>query len=319
MDRLEAMSFLILAVEHGSLSAAARSSRVPLATLSRKISDLEALIGSRLLVRSTRKLTLTDAGIAYLEAARRILDQVEEAERQASGEFTAPKGELVITAPLMFGRLHVLPIVADFLATFPAITVKLVLIDRNVDLVGDHVDVAIRIGRLPDSSMFATPIGVMRMVTAASPRFLKSHGTPKRPEDLSAIPCVTVDTPQPFPAWRLKSGTRTATVDVPILARLVVSTASAASEAAVRGVGVTQLLHYQVFDAVEASDLQLILEEFEPDAAPVHLLHASRGHMPLKLRRFLDFATPLFRERLAHIAAARPAVGPDGSGLAGAS
>jgi DNA-binding transcriptional LysR family regulator len=303
MDRLEAMSLLIQVVEHGSLSAAARASRVPLATLSRKISDLEELIGSRLLVRTTRKLTLTEAGVTYLDAARRILEQVDEAERQASGEFIAPKGELVITAPLMFGRLHVLPIVSDFLAAFPEITVRLLLVDRNVDLAGDHVDMAVRIGRLPDSSMFATLVGVMRMVTAASPRLLATHGTPRQPGDLSAMPCVAVDTPQPSPAWRLKCGKGAATVDVPILARLIVSTTSAASEAAVRGVGVTHLLHYQVAAAVASGDLQLILEDFEPDAAPVHLVHASRGQMPLKMRRFLDFAAPLFRERLARVAA----------------
>jgi DNA-binding transcriptional LysR family regulator len=148
MDRLEAMHMLITVTEKGSLSAAGRALNVPLATLSRKIADLEAQLGARLLVRTTRKLSLTDAGIGYVAAARRILEQVEEAERDAAGEFTAPKGALAITAPLMFGRLHVLPVVADFLAQYPAITVRLILADRNVNLIDDHVDMALRIGKL---------------------------------------------------------------------------------------------------------------------------------------------------------------------------
>src|SRR5215470_7925695 len=132
MDRFLAMSMLLTVTEKGSLSAAGRELQVPLATLSRRISDLERHLGTRLLIRTTRKLTLTDAGIAYVSAARRILEQVEEAEREAAGEFTAPKGELVLTAPIMFGRLHVLPVVADFLATFPEINIRLILVDRNV-------------------------------------------------------------------------------------------------------------------------------------------------------------------------------------------
>ena len=148
MDRLEAMSLLVAVAEKGSLSAAGRDLKVPLATLSRKISELETRLGARLLIRSTRKLTLTDAGVAYVASARRILDEVEEAERQAAGEFTVPKGELVVTAPLMFGRLHVLPVVTDFLAAFPEINIRLILSDRNVDLIGDHVDMAVRIGQL---------------------------------------------------------------------------------------------------------------------------------------------------------------------------
>ncbi len=139
MDRLEAMSMLVTVTEQGSLSAAGRALHVPLATISRRISDLETVLGTRLLIRTTRKLTLTDAGVAYVAAARRILEQVEEAGRAAAGEFTVPRGELVVTAPVMFGRLHVLPVVADFLAAFPEIHVRLLLNDRNDDLIDDHV------------------------------------------------------------------------------------------------------------------------------------------------------------------------------------
>ena len=172
MDRLEAMSMLVAVTEAGSLSAAARALQVPLATLSRKVSDLEARLGTRLLVRTTRKISLTDSGVTYVASARRILEQVDEAERTAAGEFTVPKGELVVTAPVMFGRLHVLPVVAEFLAAFPEINVRLTLADRNVNLVDDHVDMAVRIGKLPDSTMVATSIGVMRWVVCASPALL---------------------------------------------------------------------------------------------------------------------------------------------------
>ena len=305
MDRLEAMSLLVAVAEKGSLSAAGRDLKVPLATLSRKISELETRLGARLLIRSTRNLTLTDAGVAYVASARRILDEVEEAERQAAGEFTVPKGELVVTAPLMFGRLHVLPVVTDFLAAFPEINIRLILSDRNVDLIGDHVDMAVRIGKLPDSSMVATQIGVMRTVTCASPGLLAGRGTPQAPDDLSRLPCVSVDTPMPSPSWRFlhpRSGT---VIDVPILPRLTVTTPEAAMQAAVRKVGITRLLHYQAAEAVSRGELQIFLEAYEPEPAPVHLVHVARGQMPLKMRRFLDFAAPRLRQALSDVASPR--------------
>jgi DNA-binding transcriptional LysR family regulator len=301
VDRLEAMSMLVAVTEQGSLSAAGRVLQVPLATLSRKVSELEARLGTRLLIRTTRKLTLTDAGIAYVAAARRILEQVEDAEREAAGEFTVPKGELVLTAPLMFGRVHVLPVVADFLAMFPEINVRLVLADRNVDLIGDHVDMAVRIGRLPDSSMVATQIGMMRSVTCASPALLAGHGVPRKPDDLLRWPCVTVDTPMPTQAWRFRDPRAGTAIDVPVLPRLSVTTPEAGVQAAIRGVGATRLLHYHVAEAVERSALQIVLEKYEPERVPVHLLHASRGQMPLKMRRFLDFAAPRLRETLGRV------------------
>lgn len=305
MDRLEAMSMLVVVTEKGSLSAAGRVLQVPLATLSRKISALEALLGTRLLIRTTRKLTLTDAGIAYVAAVRRILEQVEEAERDAVGEFTVPKGELVVTAPIMFGRMHVLPVVADFLATFPEINIRFVLADRNVALIDDHVDMAVRIGKLPDSSMVATQIGVMRTVTCASTALLAGRSAPQIPDDLLRFPCVTVDTPMPSPSWRFRNPRSGAALDVAILPRLTVTTPEAAAQAAIRSVGITRLLHYQVAEAVEHDGLQIVLEAYEPEAAPVHLIRASRGQMPLKMRRFLDFAAPRLRQVLIGINSAR--------------
>ncbi|MBV8467873.1 MAG: LysR family transcriptional regulator, partial [Burkholderiales bacterium] len=298
MDRFEAMSLLVAVTERGSLSAAGRALQMPLATLSRKISELEALLGTRLLIRTTRKLTLTDAGVTYLAAARRIIEQVEEAEREAAGEFTIPKGELAVTAPMMFGRLHVLPVVADFLATFPEISVQLILADRNVDLVDDHVDMALRIGRLPDSSMVATKVGTLRTVTCAAPSLLADRGKPRRPEDLQGFPCVAVDTPMPSPSWRFRNPRSTAERDVTVVPRLTVTNPEAAAQAAIRGVGFARLLHYQVVDAVRRGDLEIVLDEYELEPSPVHLVHASRGQMPLKMRRFLDYAAPRLRRAL---------------------
>lgn len=164
MDRLEVMTMLLAAVDRGSLSAAARALQIPVSTLTRNVTQLEDALGTRLLIRTTRKLALTDAGTAYVAAARRILDQVDEQERDAKGEFTTPRGELVITTPVQFGRLHVLPVINAFLAQFPAIKVSLIQSDRNIDLIDARVDLAVRIGKLPDSSLVATRVGALRAV-----------------------------------------------------------------------------------------------------------------------------------------------------------
>ena len=169
----------------GSLSAASRKLGVPLPTVSRKISELEAHLNTRLLIRSTRRLALTDAGAAYVAAAKRILDEVSEAERAASGEHAAPRGDLVITAPVVFGRLHVLPVIAEFLSQWPEIDVRLVLSDRNLHLIDDRVDIAVRIGALADSALDSTRVGAVRRVVCGSPAYFAAHGVPKRPEDLS--------------------------------------------------------------------------------------------------------------------------------------
>lgn len=301
MDRLEAMSLLVAVTEQGSLSAASRKLKVPLATLSRKISDLEALLSTRLLIRTTRKLTLTDAGVTYIAAARRILEQVDEAEREAAGEFMMPRGELVLTAPVMFGRLHVMPVVAAFLETHAEINVRLILTDRNVDLVCDHIDMAVRIGKLPDSSMIASQLGVMREVTCASPSLLARYGHPQCPSDLQNFPCVTVDGPMPTPSWRYHRHNTGSPLEVPIHPRLTVTTPEAAAHAALHKIGIVRVLHYQVADGLKSGDLKLILEDFEPQAAPVHLVHVSRKHMPLKIRHFLDFATPQLKHALDEI------------------
>jgi DNA-binding transcriptional LysR family regulator len=296
MDRLDAMSIFVAAVDAGSFSAASRKLGVPLPTVSRKVSELESHLKTRLLVRTTRKLSLTDAGVTYLGACKRILDDVGNAERTAAGEYAAPRGELVLTAPIVFGRLHVLPIVCDFLARFPEINVRLVLSDKNIPLVDDQVDVAVRIGALPDSSLVATRVGSVTHVVCASPEFLAAHGTPRTPEDLMRIPCVTFDAVASGAAWTFASPAQARGVDVRV--RLAVNTAEAAIDAAIAGVGIVRVLSYQAAHAVERGELRLVLRKFEPDPLPVNLLHTGQGHLPLKLRSFVDFAAPRLRKVL---------------------
>jgi DNA-binding transcriptional LysR family regulator len=193
MDRLESMSMLVAAVDAGSISAAARRLGRPLATVSRRISDLEAHLGTRLLNRSSRRLTLTNAGRSYVAACQRILEDVQEAERAATGEYSAPRGQLTVTAPIVLGRLHVLPVVSEFLAAYPEIDIRMVLADRVVNLFEEQFDLAVRIGDLPDSSLIATRVGAIRRVICASPAYLSARGTPENPNDLSQHDCVTFE------------------------------------------------------------------------------------------------------------------------------
>jgi DNA-binding transcriptional LysR family regulator len=181
MDRIEAMKLLVTTVEKGSLSAAGRSLGVPLATLSRKVSDLEAHLKTKLLNRSNRKLTLTDAGEAYFEASKRILQQIHEAERAAAGEYVAPRGDLVVTAPIVFGRLHMVPIIVDFLDAYPEVDVRLTLGDRVTNLLDEHIDAALRISLLPDSTLLATKVGEIRRVVWVVHPISKSTVCPGAP------------------------------------------------------------------------------------------------------------------------------------------
>jgi DNA-binding transcriptional LysR family regulator len=298
MDRLESMTMFVAAVEAGSLSAAARRLGTPLATVSRKVSELEGHLRTRLLNRTSRRLTLTDAGQSYLTACKRILEQIAEAERAATGEYQAPKGDLVLSAPLVFGRIHVLPVVTEFLRTYPEIDVRMLLSDRVTNLLDDHIDVAIRIGALPDSSLLAARIGEIRRVVCASSAYLAARGTPSKPQDLREHDCVTFEGLAAPQTWRFKDKKLADTL-VPIRARLAVNTAEAAIDAAIAGVGFTRVLSYQTAEAERAGSLVRVLRAFEPDAAPIHLVHAGQQPLPLKLRAFVDFAAPRLKARLA--------------------
>jgi len=299
MNRLDSMSILIAVVDAGSLSAAARLLDMPLATVSRKVAELEAHLKTRLLHRSTRQLSLTEAGISYVAACRRILEEIGEAERAATGEYASPKGELAITAPVAFGRLHVVPVVAEFLAHYPEIGINLMLTDRVVHLMEEHVDAAIRIGDLPDSGLMATGVGTVRRVVCASPAYLAAHGVPATPQDLAEHACITFEVLASLRAWVFGAGR--SELSVPVQSRLTVNTAEAAIAAATLGVGLIRVLSYQVADVVREQALQVVLEEFESAPLPVSLVHTGQTPLPLKLRAFLDFATPRLRAGIARI------------------
>jgi DNA-binding transcriptional LysR family regulator len=299
MDRLESMSVLMAVVEAGSLSAASRRLGTPLATVSRRISDLEAHLGTRLLNRAGRRPVPTEAGQAYVAACRRILDDIAEAERAASGEYSVPRGELIVTAPIVFGRLHVLPVVTAFLRAYPEIDIRLTLADRVVNLIEDHVDVAVRIGALPDSSLVAARVGTMRRVVCASPAYLAAHGTPATPGDLESHACVTFEGLGSPEAWSFGTGRERR--QVPIRSRLTVNTAEAAIDAARDGIGLARVLFYQAAEAVADGALSVVLRAFEPPPAPVHLVHDGQRLSPFKLRAFLDFATPRLKSELRRL------------------
>ncbi|QGZ65763.1 LysR family transcriptional regulator [Paraburkholderia acidisoli] len=298
MDRLEAMEMLVTAVDGGSLSAAARQLKTPVSTLTRKVADLEALLGTRLLIRTTRKLTLTDTGMAYVAAARRILDLVRDQEHEATGEFATARGELVVTAPVQLGRLHVLPIINQFLAQYPDITVRLLLSDRNVDLTDAHADLAVRIGELPDSNLIATRIGALRPVVCASPAFLADRAPPREPDDLVKYPCVVFNSPYLSP-WRFRLPATKKTYLLEVKPRLEVTAPDAAVSAAVDNAGITFVFEHDADEAVRGGQLEILLPQFEIEPVPVHLVHVSRNLMAVKLRHFIDFAAPRLRESLA--------------------
>jgi DNA-binding transcriptional LysR family regulator len=299
MDRLSSMTTLIAAAEGGSLSAASRALGMPLATVSRKVSELEAHLKTKLLIRTSRRLVLTDAGRSYLAASKRILEDVDEAERAAAGEYSAPRGDLVITAPVVFGRLHVLPVVNRFLKAFPEIDIRLMLADRVFNLYEVDIDLAVRIGELPDSNLIATRIGAIRQTVCGSPGYFREHGTPKTPRDLARHQCVIFDGLMSQQDWKFAVNGKPLTV--PIRPRLMVNNAEAAVEAASAAVGITRVLSYQAADALRAGKLVRVLKKFEPAASPASLVYAGQGRLPIKLRAFIDFAAPRLRERLARL------------------
>src|SRR5262245_42842777 len=206
MDRFAAMSVFNAVVSAGSFSAASRELRMPLPTVSRKVAELEAHLDAKLLVRGTRKLALTEVGEAYLADCRRILEALGEAERGASGEYNAPQGELVATAPVLFGRLHVVPVAAEFLAAHPEVDLRLVLSDRPLNLVDDHLDLAVRVGELPDSSLVAARVGQVRSVVCASPAYLERKGTPKSLAAIGEHDCVTFTALGSGEYWQFPEG-----------------------------------------------------------------------------------------------------------------
>ena len=296
MDRLDAMAVLLTVVDEGSLSAASRRLRAPLATVSRKVADLEQHLRTPLLVRTSRRIALTDAGRAYVQSAKRILEQVEEAEREAAGEYRLAKGELHLTAPTMFGRTHVLPIAIEFLKAHSDIDLRLFLNDRQVNMAEDHIDLAVRIGHLADSDLRATKVGSVRRVACASPAYLALHGTPAAPRDLSAHEGITFQGFSSAPEWRYRGDSPDWTAEP--RTRLAVNSTESAIAAAVAGLGIVRLLSYQVAEELRSGALIAVLEDFAPEPIPVSLVYPDAGMLPHKVRAFLDWSAPRLRSRL---------------------
>jgi DNA-binding transcriptional LysR family regulator len=299
MDRLEAMAVLLAVVEEGSLSAASRRLRVPLPTVSRKLVDLERHLRTQLVVRTSRRIELTDAGRAYVVAAKGILEQVEEAERAAAGEYSAPRGELHVTAPEVFGRRHLLPVALEFLADNPEITLRLFLADRQVNLVEEHIDVAVRIGHLEDSGLIATRVGSVERVICASPAYLARRGIPRTPEDLKKHDGITFRGFPIAPEWRYRRDGAAFAVEP--RTRLAVNTTDAAIDAALAGLGIIRVLSYQVADELGSGALHPVLKEFTPEPLPVSLVYPDAGLLPPKVRTFLNWTAPRLRARLSNL------------------
>jgi DNA-binding transcriptional LysR family regulator len=295
MDRIDSVAAFVEVADRRSFAAAARALRRSPAAVTRMVAELEARLGVRLLNRTTRAVSVTEAGQRFLAGARRVLTDLDEIERAASGEGKAPRGELRVTAPILFGRLHVLPIVSDFLGRFPDVSVALTLIDRPVDLVEEGLDVAVRIGVLTESSAVASRVGGVRRVVVAAPAYLAGRRSPQRPADLRALDVIAFSGMFGTERWTFRGK------DESIKPRLVVTTAEAAVDAARGGGGITRVLSYQVADDIARGSLVRLLRSYEGDELPVHLLHPGGRHPPPKLRAFLDFATPRLRRRCSEI------------------
>jgi DNA-binding transcriptional LysR family regulator len=293
MDRLESMSVIVAVAEAGSLSAASRKLGRPIPTVSRKLAELEARLNTQLFQRSSRQMSLTDAGRAYIEACKRIIEQVDDAEREVSGEYRTPSGDLTVTAPWGLGHTHLVPIACDFLVAYPDIALRLLLSDRVLKPSDDNIDIAIRIGTLPDSSMIATRIGSVRVVACASPTYLAARGCPEKPDDLRNHDCITIDDNAAPRTWKFAKGRRE--IAAPIRSRMTVNT----SEAAIAGAGIARVMSYKMAAARRAGILAVVLEAFEQEPLPMHIVYTERKPVPLKLRVFLNWVTPRLKARLA--------------------
>jgi DNA-binding transcriptional LysR family regulator len=296
MDRLRAMQMFAAVAGAGGLSAASRQLGIPLTTVSRQLAALERHLGTPLLVRTTRQIALTDAGRDYLETCRTVLSELEAAEGRLAGREDAPRGELVLTAPVVFGRLHVLPVVLEYLHRYAGVTVRMVLADRVVDLIDEGIDIGVRIGILADSAMVARHAGTVRYVVCASPGYLRARGAPATPKALGQHDCIAFSGLEAAGRWTFLGAKGPQRVR--IQPRLTVNTAEAAVDAAIAGFGLARVLSYQVKSAVADGRLRLVLEDYEGPGLPVSVLHR-QGRVPqTKVKCFVKVASEILPERL---------------------
>ncbi len=286
MDRLDAMDAFVAVAELRGFKAAGQRLGLSPSAVTRLVAALEARLGIRLLQRTTRSVTLTNAGSRYLERARRILADVREAEGAAQAEQLTPTGRFLVSAPNVFGRLNVAPVMCTYLSRYPTVAGELLLSDRIVNLIEGGVDVAVRIGTLDDSSLYARKVGATRRVVVASPRYLAQRDKLRSPRDLNSHDIVSFTAISSVPEWRFSSGQREERVT--FTPRFATNSADAAISHVVRGGGVTMVLAYQVIDLVRAGKLSVVLSDFEPPPLPIHIVHPSARLLSANVRAFVD-------------------------------
>jgi len=293
MDRIYLMSTFVAVVDCQGFAGAARKLNLSAPAVTRAIAELEERLGVQLLTRTTRVVRVTDAGAVYADDCRRILAEVEEADAAASGTHANARGHLTVTAPVLFGRMRVAPVVTAYLRAFPEVTVSCWFVDRVVNVVDEGVDVAVRIGHLPDSSLHAYEVGQVHQLVCASPKYLAARGPIECPGDLSGHTVISASAVTPSVEWMFIDGDEAKTVTV--TPRVTTSTNDAAIAMAVEGFGVTRLMSYQVAPYIADGALQVVLEPYEPPPTPVHVVYREGRRASRKVRAFVDLA----REMLA--------------------
>ena len=292
MDKLRAMEMFVRIVDEGSLTAAAAALEMSVPSVVRALAALEGTLGVRLINRTTRRSSLSDEGREYYERCKRVLADVEAAEASLSARRSEPKGRLRVTAPVMYGRMRVAPVVSEFIAKYREMEIELQLLDRIVDLVEEGVDVGLRIGRLPESSLVALPVGETRRVVCAAPSYLKRAGTPKLPADLAAHRCIIFSGLSVGNEWSFAA--RRA-VQVTVHPVLRTNQFDVAVDACLQGLGCGQFLCYQVEALIAAGKLKRLLVEFEPAPLPIHLVYPYGRYVSANVRAFIDMAAPRLR------------------------
>lgn len=287
------MTTFVTVVETGGFSTAARKLDVSPSVVSRIVTELEEHLGVRLLTRTTRLVRLTDTGAAYFEDCRRIMGEIDNAELSAAGTHSSPRGLLSVTAPVLFGKEYVTPIALDYLTRFPEVDLSCWFIDRVVNLVDEGLDVGVRIGELPSSSLQASRVGRVRRVVCASPAYLAREGVPEKPEDLASHTTILSSGVSASPEWRFNA--KQDQIVTPLHPRMTTTTNDSAIAAAVAGFGIARVLSYQVANQLRDGTLRIILEAFEPPALPVNVIHREGRHATQKVRAFLDLAIDTLR------------------------
>jgi DNA-binding transcriptional LysR family regulator len=293
MDRLTLMKAFVAVAEEEGFAPAARRLGVSPPVVTRSISALEEHLGAQLLQRTTRKVRVTEVGVRYLSDCKRLLAEVEDIEAAVAGAYGKPRGGLAVTAPVMFGRLFVAPLLVDFLSQYPEVTARALLVDRMVDLMDEGMDIAVRIARLADSSLTSVKVGVVRRVTLAAPTYLKKHGTPRTPRDLAEHRSFIFSGERSAPSWAFERAGKA--ISFRPRATLLANNSEVGIDAAVAGAGITRALSYMVAGHLRAGRLRVLLEDFEPEPIPVHVVYREGRRAPARVRAFVDFAVSRLR------------------------